>query len=61
MRRVVRFEVGTRIRTPWKELRPAEDAGAAIVYQPVISTDGEVWFYTVIRHLNNLYLVEGLR
>lgn len=59
--RVVRFNLETRRRTPWKELRPVEPSGARVVYDPVIARDGEVFFYTVARALSNLYVVEGLR
>jgi Tol biopolymer transport system component len=59
--RVVRFDLGTRTRTLWKELRPRDPSGAWFVYQPVLARDGEVYFYTLIRELDNLYLVDGLR
>lgn len=59
--RVVRFNVETRKRTLWKELRPVEPSGARVVYNPVIARNGEVYFYTVFRNLSNLYVVEGLR
>jgi Tol biopolymer transport system component len=44
--RVVQFNVETRKRTLWKELRLAEPSGASVVYNPVIARDGEVTFYT---------------
>jgi serine/threonine protein kinase/Tol biopolymer transport system component len=59
--RIVRFDLASRKRALWKELRPADPAGARIAYMPVIAQDGDVYFYTVLRGLNNLYLVEGLR
>ncbi len=59
--RVVRFDLATRKKTLWKELRPADPTGASLVYQPVIARDGEIYFYTVTRALSNLFLVEGLR
>jgi hypothetical protein len=59
--RVVRFDLESRKRTLWKELRPAEPSGTRVVYNPVIARDGEVYLYTVFRQLTNLFLVEGLR
>jgi len=56
-----RFTLATRTRTPWKSIEMAEPAGARLVYFPVIAMDGDVYFYTVIRALTNLYSVEGLR
>jgi hypothetical protein len=59
--RVVRFDLATRERTLWRELRPADPPGVEVVYGPVIARDGEVYFYTVFRRRSNLFLVEGLR
>jgi hypothetical protein len=58
---VVRFELATGRSVPWKVLRPQDPAGARVTYQPLIERDGEVYFYSVYRGLNNLFLVEGLR
>jgi Tol biopolymer transport system component len=58
---VVRFELATGRSVPWKVLRPRDLSGAAVTYQPLIERDGEVYFYSVYRGLNNLFLVEGLR
>lgn len=59
--RIIRFDLASRKRAFWKELKPADPAGARIPYMPVIARDGDVYFYTVLRALNNLYLVDGLR
>jgi hypothetical protein len=59
--RVVRFVLATRERTLWKEIRLRDPAGGTITYQPLIARDGEVYFYTAARVLNDLFLVEGLR
>ena len=58
---VVRFELATGRSVPWKVLRPQDTSGARVTYQPLIVRDGEVYFYSVYRGLNNLFLVEGLR
>ena len=58
---VVRCDVRTGQRTAVRGIVPLEPAGARIAYQPVLALDGEVYFYTVYRCLENLYLVEGLR
>jgi hypothetical protein len=60
-RRIVRFDLKTRSRSLWKELRIPDPSGAAIVYQPLIACDGECYFYTVLRQPGNLYVVEGLK
>ncbi len=59
--RIVRFDLATRKKTLWKELRPADPTGASLVYQPVIARDGEIYLYAVTRSLSNLFLVEGVR
>jgi outer membrane protein assembly factor BamB len=61
MVRVVLFELASRTRKLWRELTLNDPTGAAIIGQPVIAQDGDVYFYSVNRTLNNLYLVEGLR
>ena len=58
---VVRFDLASRSRIPWKVLRPPDRAGAFVPYLAVIAQDGEVYFYTVFRSLTNLFLVEGLK
>lgn len=59
--RVVRFELASRKRILWRELRLRDPAGAYITYQPAIARDGAVYFYTAYRSLSNLFLVEGLK
>jgi hypothetical protein len=59
--RIVRFDLTSRKRTPWRELRPADLSGAYVASLPVIALDGDAYFYTVLRVLTNLYLVDGLR
>jgi len=36
-------------------------AGTRLGPDPAITPDGETWAYSVLRHLNDLYVVEGLR
>ena len=59
--RVDLFDIETRTRMPWREFQAFDPSGASIIYQPVIARDGEVYFYSLIRRLENLFLVEGLR
>lgn len=59
--RVVRFDLESRTRTLWKELRPQDPAGALVHLNFPIAKDGEVYFYTVARTLQELVLVQGLR
>jgi Tol biopolymer transport system component len=61
LRRIVLFNLRTRSRNLWKELRPSEPSGARLVYEPVIARDGEVYFYTVYRGLANLVVADGLK
>jgi len=59
--RVMRFELATGKSVLWKEIRLSDPTGAHFTYGPLIVRDGEVYFYSVYRGLNNLFLVEGLR
>jgi dipeptidyl aminopeptidase/acylaminoacyl peptidase len=59
--RVIRFDMESHNRTLWKELRPRDPAGALVLYNFPIAKDGEVYFYTVARTLQELVLAEGLR
>lgn len=61
MVRIILFDVASRERRLWRELRLNDPAGAQFIYQPVIARDGDVYFYSLNRLLNNLFLVEGLR
>jgi hypothetical protein len=59
--RLVRIELATGKRTPWKSLRPADPAGIVLIYNVLLTPDGEGYAYTYGRYLQDLYLVEGLR
>ncbi len=59
--RVVRIDLATGERVPWREFRPEDPAGIVGPIDPTLTPDGSVWAYSVLRHLNDLYVVEGLR
>ena len=59
--RVVRIDLATGERVPWREFRPGDPAGIVGTIDPTLTPDGSVWAYSVLRHLNDLYVVEGLR
>jgi len=48
-------------REPWKEISPADPAGALMVFRIVFSTDGNSYAYSVSRVLSDLYVVDGLK
>jgi hypothetical protein len=58
---VARLDLATGERTPWRVFSPAESAGIVGTIDPSLTPDGSAWAYSVLRHLNDLYLVEGLR
>jgi len=59
--RVARLNLTTGERTLWQAFSPAEPAGIVGTIDPSLTPDGSAWAYSVLRHLNDLYLVEGLR
>ena len=58
---VVRVEVASGRREPWKELRPADSAGVEEIGDVLLTPDGASYVYTYHRSLTDLYLAEGLR
>ncbi len=56
-----RIEIATGSRRPWKELRPADLAGAHTIFGAYFTPDGKSYVYTVGASLGELYLAEGLR
>jgi hypothetical protein len=56
-----RLELGTRRRTLWKELAPADPAGLLGFWAVQLAPDGEAYAYSFWRLLSDLYLAEGLR
>ncbi len=59
--RVVRLDLATGERVPWRDFPQADPAGIVGTTDPTLTPDGSAWAYSVLRHLNDLYLVEGLR
>jgi hypothetical protein len=59
--RVLRLELATGRRTPWRDFSPSDSAGVVGTIDPTLTPDGSAWAYSVLRHLNDLYVVEGLR
>jgi hypothetical protein len=58
--RILRRDLVTGRREPWKELHPADQAGILGI-RTVVSADGRTCVYGVTRSLSSLYLVEGLK
>ncbi|MBI3695454.1 MAG: hypothetical protein HY238_11535 [Acidobacteria bacterium] len=54
-------DLDTGKRRAWKQLSPSDPAGISNIYVVYITADGKSYFYTYIRDLSDLYLVEGLR
>ena len=45
----------------WKEIAPADPAGVTGIYAAQIANDDRTYFYSYIRRLSDLYLIEGLK
>ena len=59
---VVRLDVRTGRREPWKDLHPADPAGVTEILPWIrLSADGRVHAYSYERTLSNLYVVSGLQ
>jgi Tol biopolymer transport system component len=58
---VFRVELATGRRELWKELGPADRAGATGLGHVLITPDGSWYVYNFRRALSDLYLVEGLK
>ena len=59
--RIHRLDLETGERRLWRELAPANPAGMVGSIDPAITPDGATWAYSVLRYLNDLYVVEGLQ
>ena len=59
--RVFRIDLRSGQRTLWREFAPASPAGVVGTIDPAVTPDGSAWAYAVLRHINDLYLVDGLR
>ena len=58
---VTRVDIATGHREPWKEIAPADPAGAQSIPSLVFSADGKSYAYSVGRLLSDLYVVDGLK
>ncbi len=59
--RVYRIDLQTGERVLWRELTAASSAGVVGTVDAAITPDGTAWAYAVLRNINDLYLVEGIR
>ncbi|HXW93318.1 MAG TPA: hypothetical protein VEK33_22405 [Terriglobales bacterium] len=58
---VFKVDVASGRREAWKEITPADPAGALMVFRIVFSADGKSYAYSVSRVLSDLYVVDGLK
>ncbi|OYW05964.1 MAG: hypothetical protein B7X11_01455 [Acidobacteria bacterium 37-65-4] len=58
---VVRIEVSTGKREPWRELVPSNTTGTLGISRVLVTPDGATVAYSYIRHLEDLYWVKGLK
>jgi hypothetical protein len=58
---VERLDLTTGQLSPWRVLLPEDAVGVDEIYDPVFSADGEVYAYSYIRKVVDLYLFDGLR
>lgn len=58
---ISRVDLATGRRELWKEIAPADPAGAEAVYAVKFSDDGKSYSYSVMRVLSDLYVVDGLK
>jgi hypothetical protein len=56
-----RLDVATGRRERWRDLAPADPAGASRVGDVLLSADGRFYVYNCARELSELFLAEGLR
>jgi hypothetical protein len=59
--RIFRVDLETGRWELWKEIAPAETAGASVGGIVFMTPDGKSYAYGVSRDLSQLYLVEGLK
>jgi Tol biopolymer transport system component len=59
--KIVRLDVTTGERKPFKELMPLDSAGVQNIGPIRITPDGKAYVYGFQRRLSDLYLVEGLK
>jgi eukaryotic-like serine/threonine-protein kinase len=58
---VMRVDLATGRRQPWKEIMPPDPAGVADIPNVRFSADGKAYVYSVGRLLSDLYVVDGLK
>jgi hypothetical protein len=58
---VFRLDLQTGERSLWREFSPPQPAGIVGTIDPALTADGSAWAYSVLRHLNDLYVLEGVR
>ncbi|HJW08098.1 MAG TPA: hypothetical protein VJ483_00590, partial [Holophagaceae bacterium] len=56
-----RYELATHTRRPFREVKPVDPAGVALMATIQVTPDGRALAYTLSRMLTDLYLVEGLK
>lgn len=54
-------DIASGHRELWKEIAPADPAGAQTIFNIRFSTDGKSYAYSVGRMLSDLYVVDGLK
>jgi Tol biopolymer transport system component len=59
--RIFRVDLETGRWELWKEIAPAETAGASVGAVVFMTPDGKSYAYGISRNLSQLYLVEGLK
>ena len=58
---VTRVDLATGHRQPWKQIIPADPAGAQRIPSLRFSADGKAYAYSLGRFLSDLYVVDGLK
>jgi len=58
---IYNIDIASGRRELWKEIAPADPAGAQIVFVIKFSADGKSYAYSVGRMLSDLYVVDGLK
>jgi hypothetical protein len=59
--RISRVNVFTGVRTPWRDLLPADPTGVVRISPVIVTADGRAYAYTYGRYLSTLYIVSGAR
>jgi hypothetical protein len=58
---IVRVEMATRRREPWKTLQPRDVVGLDQIFPIVLTPDGQSYCYTATRNLSRLFVVDGVK